>query len=264
MDTPDWLPVLIASNYRRMLSEGVLTDKKVAFFTDEKLKRFWEKASAYLTHENHRPPACSLVDTSDYFVGVFLAPLKMYSDVGTADRPTVKTNIRKAQRKADKLFDKAQKLAVDLAGVLDEIKGVVVSVGRDGEIVRTVPVTRYYPEEIASLMAIVRKMSSTDDDSPPWPAHIDRLDTSEAILCLAESLEYYPRTDDLFNDTPGMKSQKATWHDWLREVSGNIEIMLRIYPGNFELAEVDWVNLAQVLIDSSISREAVQKALKQI
>lgn len=241
MDKPAWLPAWVASNYCRMIRENLLSENEKLFFTDERLRDFWSKVGQYLTYKTHQG-FCQ--DASAFFVGAFLNPLAMYGEkTGTAARPVLKVQIRTSQKKADVLFDEAARLAGELALVLENLEST----------------TRFYPDEMW-LMPVVRQLipEPLNDLLPPS----EFVHAHQALRVLEKAFLYYPRTGDLFNEIPGMASQKASWRDWLREARGNIQTMLDIYPGKFIMREKDWVNLVQVLIDKEITRSAVQAALK--
>lgn len=240
MDTPSWLPRYVATNFSRMVGQGLLNERERAFFTDDKLKCFWDKAGNYLTSKIHQN-RCQ--DASDCFVATFISPLSMYAETGTADRPTPKVKIREAQKEADTLFDDAARLTGELVLVLEKLESTA----------------RCYPDEMW-LMPVVRKLISeplTDLSSAS-----ERVRTREALMVLNEAFQKYPRSGTLFKDGPGMASQKATWRDWLREAKDNITTMLGVYPGKFEMQERDWVNLVHVLISDDIARSTLQHALK--
>jgi len=88
--------------------------------------------------------------------------------------------------------------------------------------------------------------------------------SSDVVYDLEKKLRDWPETKDLFSTVPGMKSQKSSWRDWLREAHANLQGMLRICPGDFQLREKHWVALVHAMIGEAISRESVQAALRTV
>lgn len=242
MNTPDFLPALVAANYQILVSRGDLTEREQSFFTDARLKKFWDRAGNYL-HSLEHPEY--LATAAECIPGVFLAPLYFYGHkVGTTERPTPKVKARERQKNSDPLINKAAKLAGELAETLESIEAT----------------THIHPCELR-LMAIVRKLVH-DKNIARVASYYDGVRTSEALREIETALLAYPETSSIFDDVPGMASQKSTWVDWLAEAKENHRLLLRQHPGEFDLAEVDWVNLTKVLIDDGISRESVQSALR--
>lgn len=243
MDTPEWLPFLVANNYRILLDANKLSGQERCFFTDAKLRKFWEKADGYLNRlENPE----FLSGAAECIPGVFLAPLNFYGKTGKADNPTPKTRARKRQKGADPLINKAAQLAGELAQTLETIEKT----------------TRVYPCELR-LMAIVRTLVY-DEKIAQVASYYDGVRTSEGLRNLEEALHRYPTVDSIFCDVPGMASQKSTWRDWLREAANNHKLLLRQHPGKFELTESDWLSIAKVLIGDHITRNAMQDALRSL
>ena len=241
MNPPDWLPDLVAQNYCLLVASGQLTERELRIFTDSRLKKFWEKVANYLSSLDHPE---YLVGAAERIPGVFLAPLAFYGQTGTADRPTPKTKARERQKKVVPLITKAAELAGKLAEVLESIEET----------------THIHPCELR-LMAIVRKLVH-DENISRVASYYDGVRTSKALRAIESAWWDYPEASSIFEDVPGMTSQKSTWVDWLAEARENHGLLLRQHPGEFDLAEVDWVNLTQVLISDRISRGSVQSALR--
>lgn len=236
---PEWLPYKVAENFRRMDVEGLLDAHQRAFFTDSKLKKFWGKVDKYLSgvQADYRSNA------ADHLVENFLTPLRFgYGETGKASRPTFKINLLEAQKKADQKIEEIAALAGKLANALEDLEKI----------------TRFVPDE-TSLLVIIEPLIGRDAVKN-LPSYHWRGRTSEALRILEDSFGKYPKANDLFNEVPGMASQKSSWADWMREAESNIEETLGIWPGKLQLKESDWVNLAQVLIGEHITREAVQAA----
>lgn len=236
---PEWLPYEIAANFRRMVDEGLLDEREQAFFTDSKLKKFWIKVSKYLSgirRADYRSNA------ADQLVASFIAPLASYGKTGKADNPTFKTNIRTKQKEAGLAIKKIGRLAGELATALDDLEGI----------------TRFVPDE-TSLLVIVERLIN-EGGIRKFPSYRWRVRTSDALRILESSFGEYPLTDELFKNVPGMASQKSSWVDWMREAENCLREVLDVWPGELQLQEIDWVNLAKVLIGNHISSRAVQAA----
>lgn len=249
----DMLPDIVAANYRRMVADSSLNERERAFFTDNRLKKFWAKVGAYLSgvRADYRYNAASQL------VAGFLSPLQSgYGETGKASNPTIKTNIRAAQNKADKAIKKIVRLAGDLATALDDLEPSALQ----DDCVQGI--TRFAPDE-TRLLVIVKRLID-EDGLKNLPSYCGRVRTSEALRILEKSFSEYPEANELFKDVPGMASQKSTWADWMREAEENMNLTLSIWPGKLELKEVDWVNLAQVLIGEHINRNAVRSARREL
>lgn len=243
MNTPEWLPTLVATNYRLLLAADSLSKHEQAFFTDARLKKFWEKADGYLSCLE-KPEF--LAGAAECIPGVFLAPLAFYGQTGTASRPSPKFNARARQKKADPLISKAADLAGELAATLERIEKT----------------THIYPCELR-LMAIVRDLVH-DKNIKQVASYYEGVRTSDGLRNLECALREYPTVDSIFNDVPGMSSQKSTWRDWLREAVDNHKLLLLQHPGEFDLTESNWLSIAKVLIGDYITRNSMQDALRSL
>lgn len=179
------------------------------------------------------------------FVGAFITPLLMgYANKRNQPRLINKAKIRSVQKDADKLMASAAALAKDLATKLEEIQNL----------------SKYHPEELNALSLISKKI---DLKGHEFNERDRAVETFALIEVLANSLYDHPCTNDLFGGVPGMKSQKTTWRDWIREAVENVKETEDIYElDSFEIREIDWVHIVNILCDSSISRGSVQSALK--
>lgn len=236
---PEYLPDVCWLICQVMRQRQKLDGRSEAFFIDARLKNFWQMASKYLLQIN----TSLRENAAGFLVGSFINPLGMYSATGTVDRPTIKVNIRNAQKDADKLFDEIADLAEQLADRLELVEST----------------TKYSPCEL-HLIDLLEPLLG--DNSINEDINYRRIRTVQLIDLLAARFRGYPRTDTIFSEVPGMSSQKSSWRDWLAEVRHNLELMLDTYPGDFEMKEVYWVNLVNVLIDENIGRTSVQAALK--
>lgn len=243
MDMPKWLPDLVAGNFQLLVKDEKLSERERAFFTDARLENFWIKVSCYLEGLEHPE---YLAAAAECIPGVFIAPLAFYGQTGSVDRPTPKTKARGRQKKADPLIRKAAELAGELAEKLERIEET----------------THVYPCELR-LMTIVRELVH-DEKIEHVASYYDGVPTSDALRLLEAALLKYPSADSIFDDVPGMASQKSTWRDWLREAAKNHKCQLRMHPGKFELTESDWLNLALVLIGDHVTRNSVQDALRRL
>lgn len=233
------LPLFVKWNFERMSKEGLLSERQQAFFTDKRLTKFWGKVNNYLAEvqEDSRDNAASML------TGGFLNPISFgYGKTGTTEQPARKNLIRTSQSKADPIIKRIARLAGELADSLEELEGI----------------TPYHPGE-ARLLSIVQPLVDEDVLSR-MPTYYEGVRTSEAIRILQAKFEDYPKASDLFQDVPGIASQKTTWVDWMREAESNLAETLEVYPGSLLLGESDWLKLAKVLISEYISREAVQAA----
>jgi hypothetical protein len=237
---PDYIPNVFWSIYLDMHQRQKLGDRGAALFLDSRLIKFWEMISNYLSSVN---PVWQH-NVAGFLVGSFLNPLTMHAKSGTVDRPTVKVNIRNAQKEADKLFEEI----ADLAGQLTDKLSLVEET------------TRYYPCELhlKDLLDPLLGDKSINDD-----IYYRNIHTAQVLDLLWTAFRDYPKTDDLFSSVPGMSSQKSSWRDWLAEARNNLDLMLDTYPGDFKMKEIYWVNLAKALINESINRPSVQAALKE-
>lgn len=235
------LPLLVRWNFERMLADGLLSEREQAFFTDSKLENFWAKATKYLASV----PADYRDAAAGSMVGAILTPLAFgYGDTGTADQPTRKVKIRQAQNKADPIISRIAELAGELGDALEELESI----------------TTIHPCEVR-LLHVIQPLFQ-DEAIQNLSGYWLGVRTHEAVRILERKFMDYPVADDLLEDIPGMKSQKATWRDWLREADHNLKELINIYPGDLAPTESDWVNLAQILIGAHITREVVQDALR--
>ncbi|PIX04298.1 MAG: hypothetical protein COZ77_07180 [Gallionellales bacterium CG_4_8_14_3_um_filter_54_18] len=233
------LPLLVKWNFERMVAEDLLSEREQSFFTDKRLVKFWKKVGGYLSDvkADWRDSAASML------VGDFINPISFgYGMTGTKEQPMRKTRIREAQKKADPVISRIAQLAGELAKTLDELEKI----------------TATHPCEVR-LLSLVRQLIH-NDAVPNISGYWLGVRTADALRIVEQKFNDYPETKDLFQDVPGMASQKATWADWMREAENNLVITLRTYPGNLTLTESDWVNLAKVLCGEHISRSAVQAA----
>ncbi len=237
-----FLPALIELNYRHMLNEGMLDEKRKAFFVDIRLKGFWERIGKYLRSVEY--PGFTL-HASGYLIDCFLTPLWFYGETGTRERPTMKAERLDRQRKADKLRKSAADHAKQLSTILQQLEELQSD----------------NPETIL-LMGLISPLIG---DLKHWDlsADVNYIPTSRAIDSLKESFREFPDTDELFSDLPGMCSNKSSWRDWFRQVNHHLMHLLTMYPGELNIREVDWVNLVHVLIDETISRSSVSAELRR-
>lgn len=233
------LPSCVTENYHRMLSNGSLSEREQALFTDIRLAKFWKRASDYLSKVEYKRRE----DAASMLVGSFLTPLMLHGPTGTAEQPSKKTIIRDRQKKADVLIDKAAEIAGELADTLVQLEGT----------------TNLWPDSIR-LMAIVRSLIH-DDKVHEIPSYFDGVKTSDALYLLEKTFRDYPTASHIFDGVPGMESQKSSWRDWLREAYVNIGHLLHCDPGNLVIREADWLVLVHALIDEAVSRNSVQRAL---
>lgn len=238
---PPFLPFYVAGNFRRMVAENLLSEREKNFFTDNRLSKFWESVDEYLSDL----PCVSRSAASDFLIGSFLSPLKLYGKAGAAKNPSTKRKIRDRQNKGDKLIEKAAKQARELSATLQELKKT----------------TTFYPDT-TRFTAIAYSLLS-ESETKNFLSYSDGIYTYEAIDLLEKSLREYPRASDLFNDVPGMRSNKSSWCDWLSEVRANLDRLLLMYPGEFNLREADWVALSNVLVSEFISRDSIKFALSE-
>lgn len=233
------LPKIIEWNFHRMRTEGKLSKREQAFFTDNRLIVFWKNVGEYLSDvkADYRNNAAAML------VGGFLNPINFgYGEAGTKEQPTRKTRIRAAQNKADPTIRRIALLAGELADALEELEDI----------------TSIHPGE-TRLLSIVYPL--VDEDAlRNLPSYYDGVRTYAALRILQNKFEEYPESGEIFKDVPGMASQKATWRDWMREAESNLNLTLEIYPGNLSLGEGDWLAIARILIGEHISRETMQDA----
>lgn len=235
---PVYLPIGVWSIYLDMKSRNALSGHKDALFTHSSLADFWGHVSSYTDSIDPR----WLSDAESFIVGSILNPLDWYSQTGTADRPTLKTKIRERQKRADILFDEVVELALQLINKLDEVSLI----------------TNYSPDEIY-LSELLHPLIEHDEIKPDIAK--TSLLTAQLIQRLHDAFKDYPRTENLFVDIPGMNSQKTSWRDWMAEVKHGLSLMICSYGKAFELREIHWLALVNVLIDESISRSSVNAAL---
>lgn len=235
------LPLLVQWNFERMLADGLLSEREQAFFTDKRLGKFWAKASKYLASV----PADYREVAGQSMVGAIITPLAFgYGDTGTADQPTRKVKTRQAQNKADPVISRIAELAGELGDALEELESI----------------TTMHPCE-TRLLHLIQPLFQ-DEAVQNLSGYWLGVRTHEAMRILERKFQDYPVAADLFEDVPGMKSQRATWRDWLREAHCNLEELNDTYPGELALTESDWVLLAQVLIGEYITRSVVEDALR--
>lgn len=237
-----FLPALIENNYRLMLHEGLLNEKEKAFFVDSRLEKFWKSVDKYLgsvKYPEHK------VGASEFLVGCFLAPVHLYGQRGTRKRPNIKTESIDRQRKADKLRKDAAYHAGKLSAILQQLDEL-----------------KSFNPETMLLMSVIEPLIG-DMRYQELPVDIGYIPTYRAIDLIEESFRNYPDTDELFSRSPGMCSNQSSWGDWFREVNYNLMRLLSMYPGELNIREVEWVNLVNVLVDETISRETVNGVLRK-
>lgn len=225
------LPLHIAENYNRMVAENSLNELEKAFFTgtDAELIKFWKKAGAWLELQDDQ------IDAGEYFIGVFITPIKLYGMAGDANNPSPKTEIIRQQRKADKLIGDAYTLADRLVNVLIELE-------------KTSPYLRYE----SNLLPIARQLIPPLKDAK-LDVYYEGIRTHEVLSILKNSLKIHPKASDVFQDIAGMEYQKSTAHDWHREAEKSLNQMLEKFPnGNFTLTEAEWSLLSEVLLGRAL------------
>lgn len=235
---PEFLPLGFWSIYLDMKARGVLSDRDVLLFIDERLIDFWEYVSSYTALIDQQ----WLADAESFIVGSILNPLDWYSQTGTAVRPTLKNKVRERQKKADVLFNEIAELACQLSEKLDKVSST----------------TNYFPDQIY-LSELLQPL--TEYDLIKTDIASNRLLTANLINDLHTAFRDYPRSDRLFTDVPGMNSQKSSWRDWMAEAKQNLSLLLDMYGKVFEIREKHWLALVNVLIDKNISRTSVNAAL---
>ncbi|GJL73967.1 MAG: hypothetical protein NMNS02_00730 [Nitrosomonas sp.] len=239
-----FLPPIVELNFRRMVAENLLNEKEKAFFTDNKLTEFWGSVDKYLNSIQH--PECT-ENASAFLIGCFLGPLKLYGHTGTRERPSIKIDLMDRQRKADKLRKDAVDHARQLSAILQQLEEL----------------KSYNPETMLLMRVIETLIGGTGNYCGELPADVEFMRTHRAIDFLEESFRKYPDTDELFNDLPGMRSNKAGWRDWFREARYNLTLLLRIHPGELEIRQTDWKSIANVLFDETISSQSVSDVFKK-
>ena len=236
------LPLLVKWNFERMIAEGLLSKPEQLFFKDARLLGFWKKVGDYLSGVE----ADLRNDAASMLVGDFIDPISSgYGITGTKEQPTRKTRTRAAQTKADPVIAQIAQLAGKLADALDDLERI----------------TATHPCEVR-LLSLVRTLIH-DDAVQKLSGYWLGVRTADALRIMEQKFSDYPETEELFQDVPGMASQKASWVDWMREAENNLAVTLRIYPGNLSLTEDDWVRLANVLCGEHITRSAVQAARRR-
>lgn len=228
MSLLECLPCFVVENYTRMINEDLLSGREKALFTDVRLTDFWLKAKSWFDLQDEE----NKVDASEYFLGVFLSLLMLYGKAGDAQNPSPKKKIIECQHEADKLIDKASKLADKLASVLIELD-------------KTSPYLQYE----AQLLPIVRQLIPPLRDVE-ISSYYDGVSTHQAITILKESLESHIKASDMFKSVPGMSSQKSTAHDWYKEANESLALMNEKFPKDrFTLTQSEWGLLADVLLE---------------
>lgn len=225
------LPLHIAENYNRMIAENSLNEREKTFFTDtdDKLIKFWEKAGEWLELQDDR-----IIEAGEYFIGVFLTPLKLCGTAGDGNNPSPKKNTVARQRKADKLIGDAYTLADELVSVLIELE-------------KTSPYLQYE----SNLLPVARRLIPPLKDIE-LASYYEAIRTHKAISILKDSLKNHPKTDDMFKGIAGMYSNKSSAIDWYREAKKNLASMLEMFPnGRFTLTQAEWSLLSSVLVEGS-------------
>jgi hypothetical protein len=236
------IPLNAQAVRKALQARRTLTPQETAFFTDPGLASFWrhiEQAMSGCRHEAY-----------EYLAGAFFGPLASYGAGGTADRPSPKVRRRKRQQIADQHMDTAARLSRELLQVLRDMEQT----------------TMFLPDEIHLDALLVKAGAFIENDGPDdaTRSYIARSHTRvwQLLEKLAEAFEQYPRTPEQFADVPGMRSQKATWRDWLYEAEANLRDLNRMYGARLELTEAHWVSLVHAMIGEAISRSSVNDALR--
>ena len=238
----EFLPDAVAAVFNRMNTANLLNDSKRSFFTDKTLERFWGKVGVYIASL----PINSRDDAASFLVGSFLNPLDYdyhKAEIQKSGSPKLfKTNMRTAQVEADKLIFKIAKSAGKLAEELEELE-------------RTID----FPPDGINLLMIVRQLIDDPALREP-PSHHSKVCMSQAIRLLESNLKAHPTSISIFNEVPGMASQKSSWVDWMREAEENIKTCLLVYPASLKFSLGDWTNLVHVIVGNHISSKAIKEA----
>ncbi len=223
--------------------EGKLGMRERAFFTDEKLAKFWEACEAHL--DNMSRLGSDFQTNASWIVACILIPSFMgygVTETRTGQAPkSFKARMLASAAHSNALRCKAIELARKLANLLDEIEQEIGA-----------PDALRLWELAQSQLPVVT--DAIDHAGAHVPSYAYHARVSDALRHLAKTLQ----EPVSFEDVPGMQSAKMTWRDWLRESRANFKDL----PVPLSLRESDWVALVQVLLAPNVSREAVRAALQ--
>jgi len=247
---PEWIPavawdILQTVEERNGKNDG-FTNSVKKLLTDDRLVQTWQKLSAALA--TVKP--CLQKDAAEFVIGGICLPLQMYAATGTVEKPTPKLKIRNNTDEAQRTLERA---SIHLQKAAKELQ-------------EAAKLTSILPDEAQTLWGMVVRIfeqhgQSAMMDNLPSYIHTHALKTVPFLETLAKRLIALQKT---WEDVPGMRSAKSTWRDWLAEAVSNFAKAGRVYGADFSLKETHWVMLAHVLIDSTISRESVNAALRGI
>ncbi len=240
IEIPEWIHPEARSVLFLLITSGHHSAK---LLMADKLKPVWLRMNAALVELEPR----FRHNAAAFVIGSFLNPLALYAETGTADRPTAKVRIRKNQAKAQSHLLSAAKRLHEAA---DELRIAAKCSG-------------YLPSEVTGFMTLVMFVFNRygiSEQLKTLPSYFwGDIKTPDVLDLLAGQLN---PGGDIWVEAPGMKSNKASWRDWLREAEVNLQWANRIYNSDFRLRETDWVRLAQGLISPPPSRDMVRDALR--
>ncbi len=255
---PAWVPVLA----RRVYAEGapyqddILEHGMIRLYHAANLEAVWGRFQEAIvqTYARYSNPWPYLVG------GLVLAAGRVPPGRATRDRPDQKTRILDRQAAANDLVRRVARQAGELAAslrALEALGGVVV------------------PVEMASTLDLIGPCLADSGGASrrdEWEAFEDSLSNHQvmdfpapaALLeALADAAAWQPK--DVFEGNPWLRSSSSSWCDFIRMVKESVfPDLLRNHGCLIELREMDWVNLAQALVDEEVEIERVKGCLYRI
>lgn len=249
---PEWIPYYVWSVFLGIQRVPQRDDgfhgsvKKL--LTDSALKPTWERLGAALKSVDFK----FQMDAAAAVTGGICNPVRFYGATGTTASPTPKITIRKNYAKAQSHLQTASN---HLLKAVEEIREATQH-------------SSMLPDEALTIAGMVMRIfeEAGYEDAislskiPDYFWNYNKgLRTAVFLKEIAAKLT--PGIDP-WADIPGMRSNKASWRDWLAEAVANLEKASAIYGADFSLIEADWVALAKILINPAISRDSVRDALR--
>lgn len=232
---PEWVPLAA-----RSLPLEEFDERQLKLFHASELKQMWKRAATALDEVD----SALRVDAAAAFVGSIIHPLH-FAETGTRARPTKTVKLKDRQKKADVHLRKA---ARQLRQAADEIRAAQKQ-------------SSYLPDSVVSFPALARLLMRVDRKLPSY-FEGGETSTANVLIYLADDIENFQTPQKLFASIPGLAGQKSSWRGWLREVVVNLAEIESCYQTDFALKEVDFVQLAHVLIGPHITRDMVHDALR--
>ncbi|UCV09146.1 hypothetical protein [Dechloromonas denitrificans] len=180
----------------------------------------------------------------------------------TRDAPDEKIRVLEQQKHADKLLKKTASTARELAKLLYELEE------NGGQV----------PGETYSGLALIQSAIESNGMSracckKPFETFKRQLSSYARgyfpppiliLETLAESAEQQPECSNFYADDPWLSSSQSSWKDYVRVLSDCFHECKRMYGTAPNFSDANWTALVQVLIDKSITRQAVAKGLKEL